>query len=124
MKKTITLEGLEAIEISTQPRTDSAPNLCSIAARAHMAADALMSDEPLRQALDQELEVMLSSAERAGEQGRDAALLQRQRDDWEIVRTLALNAARTRDVDGARSARDAAEALAFAYSGLGSALGV
>jgi len=123
VKKSTTLEGLVAIEISMQPRTDPAPDFCSIVARAHAAADALMTDDPLRHALDQELDAMLSSPETVVSGERNAALLARQRDDWEIVRTLALNAARASDVDGARSARDAAEALAFAYSGLRSALG-
>ncbi|MDR5878800.1 hypothetical protein [Caballeronia sp. LZ032] len=122
MKKTSTLEGLEAIEISMQPRTDPVLDLCSVAARAHVAADSLMSDDPLRHALDQELDAMLSSPGTVANQERNAALLARQRADWETVRTLAVAAARARDVNGARCARDAAEALAFAYAGLRSGL--
>ncbi|WP_250452735.1 hypothetical protein [Caballeronia sp. ATUFL_M2_KS44] len=116
MKKTITLEGVEASEISMEL------DFCSIAARAHAAADALMSDDRLRHALERELDALLSSPEDRGE-GRDAPPLTRQRADWETVRTLAVTAARARDVDGARSARHAAEALSFVYAGLHSALG-
>lgn len=101
----------------------------SVLARAHAGADALLAADPESRRTDErlnaELKSILSMYCEPGEslQERQCALLARQRDDWELVRMLALTAARAGDVAGARAARHAAEALVHAHTGLRTTLG-